>query len=82
MEINGILINNDVPSAIATQKLYTWTKYLMGEPHCKFRYGAVKPPIASQQWFPAAISPHITLIACCKAFPTPEAAVEWLKAGG
>ena len=72
-------VNGDGPSVVSTEEAYRWTKYVTGEPRQDFRYGAVRLPLPATQWLPAAISPKAIWIACRRCFPTPEAAVEWLR---
>ena len=83
MNIDGIILQNETASIVSNAQLYCRTKYSVGKPvGGEFRYGAVKPPEASCDWFPAAVSPHTILIASLEGFSTPEAAVEWLQSIG
>jgi len=83
MEILGVTLHKQTPTILSARKLYSWSKYCNGE--CvdgDFRYGAVKPPAAEYKWFPAAIGSKNVMIACSKAFPSPEKALVWLRAAG
>lgn len=83
MNIAGISLQEKTPSIVSNAQLYCWTKYSVGRPvGGEYRYGAVKPPDASCQWFPAAVSSDTILIASLTSFPTAEAAVEWLQSAG
>ena len=91
IEIQGIMLHRRTPSAIPAWRLYCWTKYSVGKPNGdNYRCGAVKPPGPAKTqdyspaygWFPAAVHPDVILIASADTFPTPEAAVRWLRAVG
>jgi hypothetical protein len=83
IKIKDIVLQDQGPSVIPSWQLYCWTKYCVGERRGdNYRYGAVKPPSPTHNWFPAAVNPDTILIACSKTFPTPEKAVEWLRTAG
>jgi hypothetical protein len=85
-KIGSIKLRKDRPTKLTFADLHTWVIWQFPRPKGASMCGAVKPPIASHNWFPALIRQHDNQVLVHGhidlEFSTPNAAAEWLESNG
>lgn len=56
LTINGLKLDNQAPTAVSLDRLYTWVIWQFPRPAEGGYYGAVHPPQENHHWYPAIIN--------------------------
>ncbi|HET6446551.1 MAG TPA: hypothetical protein VFI27_18425 [candidate division Zixibacteria bacterium] len=82
--IANIIINEDRPTDLCFDDIYTWVIWQFPRKRGKWLCGAIRPPIASHSWLPALIKPAENIVQVHgyaeRDFDSPQEALDWLIA--
>jgi hypothetical protein len=80
--VDSVTLNTNQPTDISFQELYTWVIWQFPRKKADGLCGAVRPPIANHDWFPAIIyaeEERVQIFAHLdKLFSTPEEAADFI----
>lgn len=81
--IAGIDLRSDQPTSLTFVELFHWVIWQFPKPEKKGLCGAVRPPLADHEWYPAVIEPdkkRVTVHAHIgKTFASPELAAKFIN---